>query len=205
MEIILCDRNTDLIKAWHSFFDRGGHATITQGDVLKSDTSALVLPTNSFGIMGGGLAEQINKLTEGELETRARKLILEKYAGELPVGCAEIMSSGLEHPVFLVLAPTSRVPSRQSGPSINPYLSTRAALRTVARFIRESRTRKEPVQIDKIALVGMGTGQGGCAPGIAAFQMYEAYCQIVLGQVPNFATLEAASAHDQELRKNRYI
>jgi hypothetical protein len=35
--------------------------------------------------------------------------------------------------------------------------------------------------------------------------MYEAYCQIVLGQEPNFATVEAATAHDAELRKGRFI
>jgi hypothetical protein len=52
---------------------------------------------------------------------------------------------------------------------------------------------------------GLCTGGGRAAPATAAFQMYEAYCQVALGQLPNFATIEAATAHDQELKKNRFI
>jgi len=78
-------------------------------------------------------------------------------------------------------------------------------LRGLAVHMRQQRAETGQSNIESVAFVGMGTGAGRTSPATAAFQMYEAYCQIVLGQEPNFATVEAALAHDQELRKNRYI
>jgi O-acetyl-ADP-ribose deacetylase (regulator of RNase III) len=207
MEVILCDSNPEVVKAWHFFFDRGGRVTISEGDILNAEISALVLPINSFGIMDDGFAESINKKTDGLLESRTRKLLLEKYAGEMPVGQAEVVNSGLEKPGLVVLTPTVRVPQRmQNAPSVSAYLSTRAALRAVAAYVRNGGGgQKGALPLDSVGFVGMSTGQGGQSPATAAFQMYEAYCQVVLGQVPNFATLEAATAHDQELRKNRFL
>lgn len=205
MDVILCDKNPELIKAWHFFFDRGGRVEIKEGDILELDVSAVVLPINSFGIMADGFAEEVNRRTEGMLESRVRKLILEKHAGEMPVGYAEVFGSGLEKPGLVVLTPTNRVPQRSTSGNISPYMATRSALRAVAAYIRNGGTERGNVQLNSVGFVGMGTGQGGAAPATAAFQMYEAYCQIVLGQVPNFATLEAATAHDTELRKNRFM
>lgn len=205
MEFILCDKNPDVAKAWHFFFDRGGRVDIREGDILSADLSAVVVPINSFGIMDDGLAEEINKKTDALLESRVRKLILDKYAGEIPVGMAEVMSSGLDSPKLVVLAPTVRVPQRNSGASISTYLATRAALRAVAGYVRNRGNESSKESLETVGFVGLGTGQGGVGPATAAFQMYEAFCQIVLGQVPNFATLEAATAHDLELKKNRFI
>lgn len=201
MEIILCDKNPDLVSAWHYFFDRSGNATLKQGDIFDIELSAIVLPINSFGIMRNGVAEQLNKKTEGVLETRVRKLILERYAGEMPVGVAEIASSGLEKPPLVVLAPVVRVPVEyQEANSISAYQGMRAALRAVAAYVRSGGTT--PMQ--SVGIVGLGMGKGA-SPATTAFQMYEAYCQVVLGQVPNFATVEAATAHDLELKKSRFL
>lgn len=203
MEIVLCDTNKDVVDAWHHFFDRSGKVTIKDGDIFDGEFSAIVLPINSFAIMNGGIAEQLNKKADGILETRARKLILDRYAGEMPVGIAEIIPSGLEKPPLVVLAPTTRVPVKfQEAPSINGYLAMRACLRAVAAFVRSG---DRGVHLESVAIPGLDTGKGGSNPATAAFQMYEAYCQVVLGQVPNFATVEAATAHDLELKKGRFI
>lgn len=204
MEVILCDKNPDVVKAWHSFFDRAGRVKIQEGNVLELDVSAVVLPINSFGIMEDGLAEDINKLTDGLLESRARKMIGEKYSGELPVGNAEVMTSGIEKPHFVVLAPTTRVPQRMSSPGLSAYLAMRAALRAVGAYIRSADPHKGGESLNSVVFGDLGQGTGLPAAS-AAFQMYEAYCQIVLGQTPNFATVEAASAHDAELKKQRFI
>ncbi len=202
MEITLCDKNPEMIAAWHHFFDRTSKVKIKEGDICDLELSAMVLPINSFGILGDGLAEQLNKKSEGVLETRVRKLILERYAGEMPVGVAEVASSGLDQPPLIVLTPTMRVSVKfQEAPSTNSYQSTRAALRAIAAYVRSG----ERTPLDSVGIVGLGSGQGGSAPATAAFQMYEAYCQIVLGQVPNFATMEAATAHDLELKRNRFF
>lgn len=202
----LRDTNPELVKAWTAFFGRNAKVDITEGSVFDLDVSVLVTPANSFGIMDDGLGSQLNKLTEGQLESRVRKLIQDKHAGELPVGCAEIITTNLEKPKFAIIAPTMRVPLRMTNANVNSYMATRAAFRALAAFIRQDREdHAGESRIESVAFVGMGTGAGKTAPAVAAFQMYEAYCQIVLGQEPNFATVEAATAHDAELRKSRYI
>jgi O-acetyl-ADP-ribose deacetylase (regulator of RNase III) len=202
----LRDTNPELIKAWQAFFGRNAKVDITEGSVFDLDVSVLVIPANSFGIMDDGLGSQVNKLTDGKLESRVRKLIQDKHAGELPVGCAEMITTNLDKPKLAIIAPTMRVPIRMTNANVNSYMATRAAFRTLAAFIRQDREdHGGESKIESVALVGMGTGTGKTAPAVAAFQMYEAYCQIVLGQEPNFATVEAATAHDAELRKSRYI
>jgi len=205
LTIHLRDTNPEVIKALQAFFERNARVEISEGDALSLDVSMLVVPCNSFGILGDGLAAQLNNKTNKALETRVRKLIQEKWAGELPVGTAEVMTSGLDNPAMLVIAPTVRVPIRMTSTTVSSYLATRAALRAVAAHMRHEREELGETKIESVALVGMGTGTAKVSPAVAAFQMYEAYCQIVLGQEPNFATIEAATAHDQELKKNRYV
>jgi O-acetyl-ADP-ribose deacetylase (regulator of RNase III) len=206
MDIFLRDRNPKVVQAWRHFFGRGARVDISEGDIFDLAVSAFVVPLNSYGIMYDGLALELNRRSNSTLEPRVRKMILDRHAGELPVGTAEIMPSGLENPPLVVLAPTVRVPApMQATPNAQSFLATRAALRAVAAFMRNGQGKGKRSEISAIALVGMGTGGGHCPPATAAFQMYEAYCQIVLGQIPNFATIEAAVAHDQELRKNRFL
>jgi O-acetyl-ADP-ribose deacetylase (regulator of RNase III) len=204
MDVYLSDKNPDVIKAWRSFFDRAGRVKVHEGDVFDLEVSAVVLPINSFGIMEDGLAEDLNKRTDGLLESRSRKLIAEKHSGELPVGNAEVLTSGIEKPRLVVLAPTTRVPQRTTAAGLNAYLATRAALRAVAAYIRDADLHRGAEHLDSIAFGDLGQGTG-LPPATSAFQMYEAYCQIVLGQLPNFATVEAATAHDVELKKQRFV
>jgi O-acetyl-ADP-ribose deacetylase (regulator of RNase III) len=201
----LRDTNPELIKAWQSFFGRNAKVDISEGNVLDLEVSALVTPANSFGIMDDGLGAQLNKLTDGALEARVRKLIQDRHAGELPVGCAEIITTNLDKPKLSIIAPTMRVPIRMTNANVNSYMATRAAFRALAAYMRKECEDLGQSTIESVAFVGMGTGAGKTSPAVAAFQMYEAYCQIVLGQEPNFATLEGATAHDTELRKNRYL
>ncbi len=206
LSVFLRDKNPEVVKAWERFFGRQANLDIAEGDPLELNVSAIVTPGNSFGIMGGGFAQELNLHSQGLFEGRVRKLIEDKYAGELPVGIAEVIKSGLDCPQYIVVSPTVRVPpERLSNANVNTYLATRAAFRAIASFIRKERQEGRESSIESVVLVGMGTGQGKTPPVIAAFQMYEAYCQVVLGHKPNFATIESASAHDQELRRSRYM
>lgn len=205
LTVHLRDTNPELIKSWQAFFGRNAKVEISEGSVFDLDVSVLVTPANSFGIMDDGLGGQLNKMSDGKLEARVRKLIQDKHAGELPVGCAEVITTNLDKPKLAIIAPTLRVPIRMTNANVNSYLATRAALRVLAAHMRQEREDSGETKIESVAFVGMGTGTGKTAPAVAAFQMYEAYCQIVLGQEPNFATVEAATAHDAELRKSRYI
>lgn len=205
LTIYLRDQNEEVVKSLTYFFARNARVEISQGDVFELNPTVLVVPSNSFGLLDSGLAALLNKRANAQLEPRVRKMIADKYAGELPVGLAEMITTGIESPGLAIIAPTLRVPIRMSSANVNSYLATRAALRMLAAHMRQEREERGESKIESVALVGMGTGTGKTAPATAAFQMYEAYCQIVLGQEPNFATMEAATAHDAELRKSRFI
>ncbi len=62
----LVDLNPEVVKAWNQFFSRGGRAEITEGDIMSLDTTAIVTPANSFGIMEGGLGDCLNKARSGK-------------------------------------------------------------------------------------------------------------------------------------------
>ena len=205
LSFYLRDKNPDVVKAFESFFGRQANIDYAEGDVLEMDVSALVLPLNSFGILNTGLGHALNEHFGGKFESRVRKLIQDQHAGELPVGSADMIKSGVDNPDWVVLAPTIRVPpDRAPTGSVSSFLATRAALRCLASYLRKEKQEGKDPSITSVALVGMGTGTGKMAPVVGVFQMYEAYCQIVLGREPNFATIEAATAHHNELRKSRF-
>lgn len=205
LSFYLRDQNPEVAKSFEEFFGRQPHLDIAEGDVLEMDVSAIVMPLNSFGILNAGFGSALNEHMGGKFETRVRKLIQDEHAGELAVGSADMIKSGMENVDYIVLAPTIRVPpDRAPSGSVCSFLSTRAALRCLASFMRKEKQEGKDASITSVAMVGMGTGVGRMAPAVAAFQMYEAYCQIVLGREPNFATIEAATAHHNELKKSRF-
>ncbi|HEY9715190.1 MAG TPA: hypothetical protein V6C72_17095, partial [Chroococcales cyanobacterium] len=93
LTVHLRDQNPELVKAWQAFFSRNARVDISEGDIFDLDVSVLVVPANSFGIMDDGLGSQLNKRANGTLESRVRKLIQDKHAGELPVGVAEVITT----------------------------------------------------------------------------------------------------------------
>ncbi len=149
LTIYLRDQNEDVVKAFNSFFGRNARVDIALGDVLSLDPSVIVMPTNSFGILDSGLAAVLNKKSDGKLEPRVRKLIADKYAGELPVGWADIITSGLDSPKSLIIAPTMRVPIRMTSANTNSYLATRAALRVLAGQMRQEREEFGETKIEE--------------------------------------------------------
>ncbi len=69
----LRDLNPEVVKAFNQFFSRGGRVEISEGDVMDLDTTAIITPANSFGIMEGGLGDCLNKISQGKLETVSAK------------------------------------------------------------------------------------------------------------------------------------
>jgi O-acetyl-ADP-ribose deacetylase (regulator of RNase III) len=209
MNLVLRDRNPDVVKAWQAYFSRlgeGAKVEISEGDLLEAAPGVIVVPVNSFGILDSGLALALNKKMEGELETLVRKTIMEKYAGEMPIGSATALKTGHDSPGLVIITPTMRVPASIMAVNVNPYLSTRAALLALSAYLgRLEEEEAAELLCASVSMSGLGTGAGRSSPATAAFQMYEAYCQVALGQLPNFATIEAAMAHDQELKKNRFV
>src|SRR5262249_8252262 len=131
---------------------------------------AIVSPANSFGIMDGGLDLALRNELGFAMQGRLQELIVDRYHGELPVGCAEIVETGDPRWKYLVAAPTMRVP--EPVPSTNnAYLAFRAIMTAVENFNRQQGCRV----IDSLVCSGLCTGVGGMSAARCAGQMRLAY------------------------------
>lgn len=131
------------------------------------DVDAVVAPTNSFGLMDGGL-DLAHVLHFGDhVRRHLTSTIAQRFDGELLVGQAVVVPTGKVPQRFLVAAPTMRVPMRLSPDTVNPYLAMRAILLAVA-------GHDDGAPIRTVAVPGLGTGTGRVPPAVAARQMVAA-------------------------------
>src|SRR5206468_5544783 len=122
----------------------------------------------------GGIDMAYSQRFGWSVQQRLQRLIRERHHGELIVGAAEIVESGVVTPLFIIAAPTMRVPMRLLN-SINPYLAARAVLLLVSHgtFADPSRLAGAKISdvVKSIAFPGLGTGVGGIEPQISAPQV----------------------------------
>lgn len=140
------------------------------GDYFQRPADAIVSPANSFGIMDGGLDLAIRDELGFSVQDRVQAVIVEKYHGELPVGCAEIVPTDDPRWRFMVAAPTMRVPE-PLGQSLAPYLAFRAVLVAVENWNRQVGKR----DIDSLVCCGLGAGIGKVQPARCAALMRAAF------------------------------
>ena len=62
-----------------------------------------------------------------DLESKVRSVLDKSYFGELPVGNAIVVKTGIKDTPFLISAPTMRVPSNVSE-TVNAYLAFKAII-----------------------------------------------------------------------------
>lgn len=190
-QIILGDKNPDLITAWERAFEGLPDVRIRGGNILMASADALVSPANSFGFMDGGFDWSISELFEWKIQERVQSVIRSKHAGELLVGQAEIVATNHEKFPYLICAPTMRIPQNVEN-SVNAFLAMRAILLCVERF------NLKGVAIKSVAVSGLCTGVGKMPFERCARQMREAY-DLVCGKSSNqYRNLKAAI--DDEIR-----
>lgn len=126
-------------------------------------------PANSFGYMDGGLDLKYSQHFGWELESKVRCVLEEHFFGEIPVGQALIVDTGMNEMPFLISAPTMRVPSNVSD-TINSYLAFKGILQAVIRH-NETASKK----IESFLCPGLGTGEGQMKAEDCARQMFRAY------------------------------
>src|ERR1700724_3686869 len=90
-KIFLIDRSQFLVDEWKEQFSDCPAVEAIAGDYFQKPADAIVSPANSFGIMDGGLDLAIRDKLGFSVESKIQAIIVEKYHGELPVGCAEIV------------------------------------------------------------------------------------------------------------------
>lgn len=132
------------------------------GDLTSEVVDAIVNPSNSFGVMGGGVAYVIKKKGGNIIETEAVSQT------PIPVGEAVKTTAGTLPARFVIHASTMKHPSENIPPR-NVSKATRAALLCAHKSYLTS-----------ISFPGMGTGVGGVSPNAAA--------EAMLGEIKIFFT-----------------
>jgi hypothetical protein len=140
------DQSTRLVDAWRVAFSHMPSVSVFEGDYLEKPSDALVSPANSFGIMDGGIDLAIREHLGYGIENTMQSVVLSKYHGEMPVGCADVVETGSKSHPFLVVAPTMRIPERVAR-SLNAYHAFRAILLAcehfkMRRIVRANRRQK---------------------------------------------------------------
>jgi O-acetyl-ADP-ribose deacetylase (regulator of RNase III) len=207
MEVILAARDERLASAWERACGDMDCVRIHRGSIFDVACDALVSPANSYGFMDGGLDALYSDRFGWDVETRLRRLILDRHGGELLIGTAEIVETGnVAHP-FLIAAPTMRVPMVLHTPTVNPFLATRAVLRLARHgvFPPGSALAGEPIcqAVRSIAFPGLGTGVGRVPPAICARQMRAALDEFLLDGFREPADWAEASERHQLLYTDR--
>ena len=134
----------------------------------------LALHVGRSGLSGGGPRHKhlINCSNElgFAIEQKVQEVIVQKYHGELPVGCAEIVDTNDMRWKYLIAAPTMRIPELIRF-TINTYLAFRAILVAIENFNQAHGV----AAINSCICPGLGTGVGGVSAATCARQMRAAY------------------------------
>lgn len=194
MKIILSDINQNVVRAWqkeimqHEGTYQGPHGIFVDqnNSIFDVEAEAIVSPANSFGFMDGGIDQEIfNRCGWIELQKLVHERIEKSFNGELLVGQATqiFVSSFCPTSPFcaVIIAPTMRTP-RIIVDADAVRLSTRAAVRCAI-----------DLQIESIAITGMGAGSGRVPPSIVADQMFKGIFDVLLPMPFPKSWREAAS------------
>ena len=120
--------------------------------------------------MDGGLDHAISEKFGWSLQERLQAEIKKRPLKELLVGETIIIATNKPRVPWLISAPTMRVPMRLRQ-SVNAYLAMKAILTSALAH----------PEINTITIPGLATGCGHLPPATAAYQMWLAYSEVVLG------------------------
>jgi O-acetyl-ADP-ribose deacetylase (regulator of RNase III) len=188
IELHLFALDSEMVRAWSRYFGSSPNVLLHEGDILTKTGDAILSPANSFGFMDGGIELAYSHHFGWKLQERLQRTLRDVYAGELPVGNAEVVPTDHPRIPFLVSAPTMRVPGDVSN-TVNVYLAFRAALLAVQRS-KAIRSLLSPA---------LGTGVGGMSFDRAAKQMHAAYAEVVLGEAEWRSTARGVLRHHANL------
>ncbi|MFD8985729.1 macro domain-containing protein [Streptomyces sp. NPDC059564] len=167
LRVVLTDLNTDVVEAWRAAFADTPGIEIRNGSILDEDVDAWVTPTNSKGLMDGGVDAVIKRHLGAGIQLRVQRAIRDRFAGSLPVGSAVCVRSGAVKPRFLISTPTMESSSENVSETLNVALACAAAFQAV-----HQQNREEPGSIRSVALVGMGARTGRVPARVCANLMW---------------------------------
>ncbi len=176
LTLVLVAVDAPMTRAWRALAEGRSGLVVHEGSITDVDADAVVSPANSLGIMGGGIDAVYARWFPG-ISDRVRAA----SGGNLPVGEAVIVPTGVERPAWLVSAPTMNRPGLRL-PSDGG--AARAAAAAVLRLWRDGalpdggRVRDA---VHTIAVPGLGTGVGGLSPDVCAQRVGEALDEVLGG------------------------
>ncbi len=169
-ELVLVAVDEPMALAWDAVArDRRG-VHVHRGPVTDLAVDAVISPANSFGWMRGGIDAVYAQWFPG-IEQRVQQHTRDSYGGELPVGRAVAVATGLEVPAWLISAPTMRRPGERLDPSgaaayqaaVAVFRLWRAGTLPDGRLVRSA--------VKSMAMPGLGTGVGGLDPSVCGSQI----------------------------------
>lgn len=184
MRIVLAAVEADLADAWERHCGDLENVTVYRGSILDVSCDAVVSPANSFGFMDGGIDLLYSHHFGWEVQDRLQARIRDHHHGELLVGTAEIVETGIVPIPFLIAAPTMRVPMILRD-TINPYLAARAALLLLRHGVfSDGVFAGEAISsvVSSVAFPGLGTGVGRVGPNTCARQVRAAIEDVAIGR-----------------------
>jgi O-acetyl-ADP-ribose deacetylase (regulator of RNase III) len=176
LTLVLVAVDAPMARAWRALADGRSGLVVHEGSITDVDADAVVSPANSLGIMGGGIDAVYARWFPG-ISDRVRAA----SGGNLPVGEAVIVPTGIESPAWLVSAPTMSRPGLRLPADGG---AARAAAAAVLRLWRDGalpgggRVRDA---VHTIAVPGLGTGVGGLSPDVCAQRVGEAVDEVLGG------------------------
>lgn len=127
--LLLCAADAALARAWRAVARGRTGVQARQASVLEVTADAVISPGNSFGWLRRGV-DLLYARAWPAVEQRVRSAVLALHGGELPVGEAVVVPTGVARPAWLVSAPVTREPDEPLPPgTVHPYLAARAVFR----------------------------------------------------------------------------
>lgn len=170
LRVVLTDTNATVVEAWRAAFADTPEIEIRKGSILDEHVDCWVSPTNSRGLMDGGLDAVIKRHLGAGIQLRVQRAIRDESGGRLPVGSAVCVPSGAVNPRFLISTPTMEQSSQNVSETLNVALACAAAFQAIHR-----QNRLEPGSIASVALVGMGARTGRVPARVCANLMWTGY------------------------------
>lgn len=171
-KIKLIDVSEKLVLAWKESFKNYPDVEIIHDSILKHPCDAIISPSNSFGIMQGGIDLIYANYFGVTLQDNLQDKICKMHNGELLVGETIIMETYNNTFPYLISAPTMRIPGSRLIGTPNVYLAAKAI------FI----ILNNNLNITSVAIPGLGTGTGAVSPEECARLMRMAYEDWYLGE-----------------------
>ena len=186
-QVILVDVNAKMVAAWRDVFEDNPEVIVVHGSMIDQATSAWVSPTNSKGMMDGGLDGVIRKYLGPQIQTKVQSEIARLYQGAMPLGHTTCVSTGAPRPEWLISTPTMLGRSDDVSDTLNVALACAAALQRV-----RMQNRQSPGSIGSVAMPGLGANTGKVPVEICADLMWTAYYLVTTRDFESFSEMRRA-------------